>query len=104
MYYKVIHNKKVIDVLDSLQFCKYQLKHKTLLLCDEKDAQGILSSSGDTAYHIPTCLPFPVDIFPTVSLKEITKSEYDSFTRLHLKTAEQITEELIVELMERGVL
>lgn len=104
MYYKVIYNQKVIDVLDKLQYCKYQLKHRVLLLCDESEAQGILSSSGETAYHISTTLPFPTDIFPTVTIEEIAYPEYEQLSRLCLKTPEQIMEEVVMELIERGVL
>lgn len=103
MYYKVIFNKKVIDVLDKIQYCKYQLKHRVLLLCDESEAQGILSSSGDTAYHIPTTQPFPTDIFPTVSLEEISYNEYKFLSNSHLKTPDEIRQDLIKELIERGV-
>lgn len=104
MYYKVIQNQKVIDILDCLRFVKYQLKHRTLLLCDEAQAQGVLSSDGTTAYHTSANLPFPCDIFPTVTIEEITKAEYNSLARLHLKTPEEIAQEIIVDLIERGVL
>ena len=104
MYYKVILNKNVIDVLDCLYYVKYQLKHKTLLYCEKQEAQGILSSNGTTAYHTSELLPFPVDLFPTVSIEPITKSEYDRLARLHLKSPEQIAEEVIQEMMERGML
>lgn len=104
MYYKVIQNQKVIDVLDSLRYVKYQLKHRILLLCDNKaEAQGVLSSSGNTAYHTSEYLPFPCDDFPTVTLEEITKEEYESLARLHLRTPEEIAQEIIMDLMKRGV-
>ena len=104
MYYKEIYNRKVIDILDSLQYVKFQLKHEILLLCDENDAQGILSSSGNSAYHLSTCLPFPVDIFPTVTVEEITAAEYESLARLHLYTPEQIAEEILTDLLLRGAI
>lgn len=103
MYYKVIQNQKTIDILDSLKYVKYQLKHKTLLLCDKKEACGVLSSNGTTAYHTSEYLSFPCDDFQTVTIEEITKSEYDSLARLHLKTPEEIAQEIIMDLMERGV-
>lgn len=103
MYYKVIQNQKVIDVLDSLRYVKYQLKHRILLLCKEAEAQGVLSSNGNTAYHTSEYLPFPCDDFLTVTIEEITKEEYDSLARLHLKTPEEIAQEIIMDLMNRGV-
>lgn len=103
MYYKVIQNQRTIDILDSLRYVKYQLKHKTLLLCDKKEACGVLSSNGSTAYHTSEYLPFPCDDFATVTIEEITKSEYDSLARLHLKTPEEIAQEIIADLIGRGV-
>ena len=103
MYYKVIQNQKVIDVLDSLRYVKYQLKHRILLLCDMAEAQGVLSSKGNTAYHTSEYLPFPCDDFPTVTIEEITKEEYESLARLHLRTPEEIAQEIIMDLMKRGV-
>lgn len=103
-YFKVIHNREIVDVLDKLVYCKFQLKHKVLLLCSEKEAQGILSSDGTSAYHIPECLPFPVSEYPTVTIEEITKAEYDRLKDMSFKTADELREELIIELVERGIL
>lgn len=103
-YYKIIHNKKVVDIVSgNLRYVKYQKKHRLLLLCDESEAQGILSDS-DNCYHTYSLLPFPVDIFPSATLEEITKSEYEQLSRRCLKSVEEINEELILDLMERGVL
>lgn len=104
MYYKVIQNTKTIDILDQLVYVKYQTKHRILLSCDIAEAQGILSSDGTIAYHTSEHLPFPCDDFPTVTIEEITKAEYDSLARLHLKTPDEIAQEVILDLMERGVL
>lgn len=105
MYWKVIKNKKVIDVLDKLQYCRFQLKHKTLLLCDESVAQGILSHDGTTAYHLETCSEkFPIDIFPICSVEEIDKYEYESLLISLFKSPDEIANEIIKELIERGVM
>lgn len=104
MAYKVIKNKKVIDLLPKLVFVKYQLKHNILLLCDEKEAQGILSSDGNTAYHISTLLPFPVDTFDSVSVEEIDQREYERLKAFHMQTPEEVAEAVLLDLMERGVL
>lgn len=42
MYYKVMYNDRVIDVLDHLTYVKYQPKHKIMTLCPEDEAQGLL--------------------------------------------------------------
>ena len=44
MYYKVIKNDEVVDVLNHILYIKYQEKHSLLLLCDITEAQAILSS------------------------------------------------------------
>nr|DAZ34064.1 MAG TPA: hypothetical protein [Caudoviricetes sp.] len=104
MFYKVIKNRNVIDVLSSIQFVKFQPKHKILLLCDEEHAQGILSSTGDTAYHIPSLEPFPVDDFATVTLEEITEHEYNQLKQAHCMSPEEIIDNYTMNLFEQGVL
>ena len=103
-YYKVLYNNKIIDVLDRLQFCRFQLKHKVLILCEEKDAQGILSSNGETCYHTSGQLPIESDEFKTVALEEIDEQEYNRLKLYHLATPEEMAEQIIMELIERGVL
>lgn len=104
MYYKVIYNNKVIDVLDKIVYCRYQLKHRILLLSDEKNAQGILSSDGETAYHLSSNNPFDVDIFKTVVLEEIDEQEYKRLKMYNLNTPEEMAEYILLDLMERGIL
>lgn len=104
MYYKILKNGNVIDVLDRVQFVRYQLKNKVLILCNEEDAQGILSSDGENAYHIKTLQKFPVDLYFTVSIVKIDESEYKRLKELHLMTPEQIIDDYTKELIRRGIL
>ena len=76
MYYKVIKNNKVIDVLDNLIYLKWQDKHKIMVLCDENEAQAILSSDSNTIWHEETLYKVPVSGYDTVRLEEI--DEYDN--------------------------
>ena len=99
MFYKVIKSKNVIDVLCSIQYVKFQLKHKILLRCDEEDAQGILSSTGD-----PSLNPFPVDSFATVTLEEITEHEYNQLKLTHCMSPEEIIDRYTMSLLEQGVI
>ena len=93
-YYKVIYKQRVIDVLSELKYVKYQLKHKILLLCPFEEAEGVLSSDLETAYHIyDVPKKFPVDLYPTVTLEEITEAEYNQLKRLHLQSPEQIIDD-----------
>ena len=52
MYYKVLEDNKVIDVLDHLSFVKYQEKHGIMVSCYEEEAQAIISSVGENIWHV----------------------------------------------------
>lgn len=104
LYYKIIYNQRVIDTLDKLYYVKYQIKHNTLLLCTEKDAEAILSSDKTKGYHLSTLKKPQADVFDTVSIEEIDRFEYDKLVMMNLKTPEEISKSIILELMERGIL
>ena len=106
MYYKVIKNNKVIDVLDQLIYLKYQPKHKTMILSDINEAQAILSSNKNTIWHERTLYNIPVDEpkFDTVELVEICEDEYRQLRVLNMKTPEQIIDEYNLLLLEMGVI
>lgn len=80
MYFKVIRNGKVIDILDHILYVKHQPKHNLLLLCDIKEAQAILSSNGKYGWHVSGLYNFPPDNQEYV-IKEITKYEYDEYKK-----------------------
>ena len=46
MFYKVVKDGKVVDVLDRLIYLKYQEKYDRMIFCDEEEAQAIYSSDG----------------------------------------------------------
>lgn len=104
MFYKVIKDNKVIDVLDRLIFLKYQPKHEIMILCDENDAQAILSSDGNTIWHEATYYKIPVDGYDTVNLVEIDKYEYEQLKMLNYKTPEEIIDAYTMSLINGGVL
>lgn len=106
MYYKVLKNNKVIDVLDNLIYLKWEPKHKTMILTCEDDAQAILSSSKDDIWHVKGFYKVPVDEpkFETVEIFEIDSFEYRKLKALNGKTAEQIADEVILSLIESGII
>lgn len=104
MYYKVIKNNKVIDVLDSLIYLKWQPKHKMMVLTDENDAQAILSSDKNTVWHERTLYNVPVSGYETVALIEIDEYEYKQLKLLNGKTPEEIIDEYNLLLLEMGVI
>ncbi len=104
MYYKVIKDNKVIDVLDQLIYLKYQPKHKIMVLSDENEAQAILSSDKNTIWHERTLYNVPVSGYDTVDLVEIDVYEYKQLKMLNLSTPEQIIDNVIFELISKGVI
>lgn len=104
MYYKVLKNNRVIDVLDQLVFLKYQPKHKIMVLSDENDAQAILSSDKNTIWHESTLYKIPVDGYDTVTVCPIDKYEYDQLRMLNCHTPEEIVDSLILDLISKGVI
>lgn len=106
MYYKVIKDNKVIDVLDHLIYLKWQPKHKTMILCDINEAQAILSSRQDTIWHEKTLYKVPVDEpkFETVELIEIDKFEYEQLKMLNGKTPEEIIDAFMISLLEKNII
>lgn len=104
MYYKVIKNNRVIDVLDHLVFVKYQKKHGIMLLCDKSEAQAIVSSDSSHFWHVNWLYKVPVDGYDTVELVEIDEHEYRQLKMLNMKTPEEIIDEYTLLLIDGGVL
>ena len=103
MYYKVMQNNHVVDVLDKLIFLKYQAKHNIMVHCDIDEAQAILSSDQDTIWHVDTLYKAP-DEYDTVSIVEITKTEYEQLKVLNGKTPQEIIDAYTLRLLESGLL
>lgn len=104
MYYKVLKNNRVIDVLDHLVFVKYQKKHGIMLVCDKSEAQAIMSSDGVYAWHVAGLYRIPVDGYDTVELIEIDEYEYNQLRALNMKTPEEIIDAYTLLLLEENVL
>lgn len=106
MYYKVIKNNKVIDVLDNLIYLKWQPKHKMMVLSDINEAQAILSSDKNTIWHEKTLYNIPVEagFYDSVSIDEIDQFEFEKLKMLNGKTPEQIIDEFVLSLLESNIL
>jgi hypothetical protein len=104
MFYKVLKNNKVIDVLDHITYLKYQPKNKIMVLSDINEAQAILSSDKNTIWHERTLYKIPVDGYETVSLVEIDEHEFKQLRVLNMKSPEQIIDEYNLLLLEMGVI
>lgn len=105
MFYKVIKDNKVIDVLNHLTYLKWQPKHKIWILSDENEAQAILLSDKNTIVHERTLYNVPAEVnVDTVDVTEIDSFEYQQLRVLNMKTPEQIIDEYNLLLLEMGVL
>lgn len=104
MFYKVIYKDKVIDVLDRLNYAKYQKKYDRMILCEESEAQAIISSDEQHIWHEETLFNIPVAGYDTVRVEEIDEYEYKQLKVLGLKTPEQIIDEYTLLLIDGGVL
>ena len=104
MYYKVMYNNRVIDVLDHLIFMKHQSKHNIMVLCSESEAQATLSSDGETIWHVKGWYNIPVDGYETVELIEIDEFEYRQLKMLNGKTPEEIVDEIILFMVNANIL
>ena len=104
MFYKVMKEGRVVDVLDQLVFLKYQPRHDIMVLCSESDAQAILSSDKETIWHEETFYKVPVPGYDTVSLVEIDQYEYNRLKMLNGKTPEEIIDAFVLSLIKEGVI
>ena len=104
MYYKVLKDNKVIDVLDHLTFVKYQKKHDIMIVCPRSEAQAIVSSDGKYFWHVKGLYAIPVDGFETVDVIPIDQFEYKQLKMLNLSTPEEIIDEFVISLLEKKIL
>lgn len=106
MFYKVMKDNKVIDVLDKLIYLKWQDKHKIMVLSDINEAQAILSSDKNTIWHEKTLYDVPVDEpkFDAVEIQEIDEYEYKQLKTLNLKTPQEIIDSFLLELVEDNII
>jgi hypothetical protein len=82
MLYKVLNDTTVLDVLDSIQYVKYQEVNKLIVICSKDEAMGILSSSSNQIWHLDELKAFPVGEYDTVDLEEIDEEEYEALYQL----------------------
>lgn len=104
MYYKVLKNNKVIDVLDRLTYLKWEPKHKIMVLSDEDHAQAILASDKETIWHEKTLYNVPVSGYEEVEVIEIDAHEYKRLKLLNLRTPEEIIDGFVLSLLESNLI
>lgn len=93
MYYKVIQDKKIIDVLDSLVFVRKQIVHGLLIICTQDYAEGLLSSDGNSIWFSKDFIDDNIHSYPEVSVIEIEELEYTLLKRA-LEANKEVVEEI----------
>lgn len=104
MYYKILKNGKVIDLVTSLTFIKYNTISKRITFSNQREAEGILSSDRKTAWHLRGLRALPVPGYETVEAIEITHDEYLQLKALGGRTPEEIIDNYTLYLIEEGLL
>lgn len=105
MFYKVIKDNKVIDVLDHLTYLKWQPKHKIWILSDENEAQAILLSDKNTIIHERTLYNVPAEVnVDTVDLIQIDEFEYRQLKMFSCKSLSEVLDEYTLLLVQEGII
>lgn len=104
MYYKVLKDNKVIDVLDHLTFVKYQKKHDIMVVCPRSEAQAIISSDEKYFWHVKGLYAIPVEGFETVDVIPIDQFEYEQLRVLNLKSPEEIIDEMMLYMINNKII
>lgn len=104
MYYKVIKDNKVIDVLDKLVYLRYQEKHNRMVLCDKSKAQAFFSSDRKNIWHTETLYKLPIDKYEEVELIEIDEFEFKQLKMLNGKSLTEILDEYTLLLIQEGII
>lgn len=104
MFYKVIKDNKIIDVLDKLVYLKYQKKHDRMIFSDEEEAQAIFSSDRKHIWHIEGLYNIPVVGYDTVELIEINRYEYEQLKMFNMKSIEEVLDAYTLLLINEEVI
>lgn len=76
MFYKVLHNKMLIDLLTGIEYVRYLPKQKRIVRTDSQSANGIMGSDMNTVYHlVGRPYTFPNEI-KSVEVVRISEEEY----------------------------
>lgn len=100
MYYKVVKDGIILDVLDDVRYVKYQKKHNIFLTCDPREGQGIYSSDRSRVWHVKGLNAIPVSGYEAVELIEIDQIEYQQRKQFNKKTANELMDAFTVGLAE----
>ena len=86
MYYKIIYQNMVIDVIKNPRYVRWLKRGQRFARTESTSANGIMASDRINVYHVDTMPTFNgVENYKTVQMVEIEKDEYDKFMSLMVK-------------------
>lgn len=77
MYYKVMNNNMVLDLLTEVQWVRYLPLSKRLIVTDSQSANGIMGSDHNTVYHLLGKPNTFTEELKSVTVVAIDKIEYE---------------------------
>lgn len=77
MFYKIMYNNMVIDLLNEVRWVRYLPNSKRLIATDSQAANGVMGSDHNTVYHIFGKPYTFVNEVKTVEVVKIDAKEYD---------------------------
>lgn len=91
-YYKLISGTNIVGIATSLDFRRFQKKHRIILICDEQSAEYVQYK--DILYHDKWMLPIATDLYKYESAEviQIDEQEYNT-----LKAALETEDEIVIE-------
>lgn len=104
MYYKVLKDGRVIDMMTTLSFVKYNPKHDIMVNCSEDEAQGVISSNGKYIWQVEGYYSLPCSGYDTVRIEKADVYEYEEYHLTHGRTPEEIIDSYTLQLIQGGVL
>ena len=104
MYYKLVKNNKVVDVINNLVTLKWQPEHNTMILCDPIESQAVLGSDYNTIWCDSLSCSEPINGYDIVDIFEIDKHEYDQLKIFSCRTLEEVLDEYTLRLINEGVI
>jgi len=84
MFYKVLHNNMLLDLLTEVQWVRYLPKQKRMVKTDSQSANGVMGSDHNTVYHL-VGRPYTFDA--ELKSVEVIKISEEEFGRLSTEFA-----------------
>lgn len=80
MYYKVMNNNMVIDLLTEVRYVRYLSNSKRIVACQKGAAHGIVGSDGETIYRLYDAPSNVLENKKIIELVEINAEEYSALS------------------------